>query len=161
MNFFKAHFNQIMLAVFVFICALLVLVNILFLYVPVYKGTYKYSGDKEDVLSEITFYDNTYEAGKGGGKKYGFYSVYDRDSSIDANSRFVVLTDNPVNSTNYSGSGTVFICNSVFSLTAYTGNNKPAPTYICGQAIAVQILLLVLLAGSITASIVFYKRTHV
>lgn len=124
------------------ILILTVILNIVLLATPVFKGTYTFENNGQD--SKIIFYDNTYTHNY----DFGFYQYVKKGSAENVEYNSVIL-----NSCKNSNSNFVYKRDSVFALIR-TINQETSETYICGVAVFLQVLYLFLIGASIIVIVI-------
>lgn len=131
------------------VAAIFIILNIVLLTTPVFKGTYVYRDSESKTNYNIRFYDNTYTYSirKSGSIdsnfEYGFYSYVPKYLPLDVEFDSIVCTE------------MVFERNSVFSLSIANSDN----TYYCAGAICLQVFYgIVILAGAVITILLIKKE---
>ena len=148
--------------------AAVVILNICLLTTDIYCGTYVYKNGSEKV--EITFSDNTYvrsyygeeiQFNRYSGGFYKYIPKYEIKDSIiydDLKKDNIIITGSSV-----LGEG-IYEKNSVFSISDCFVDEKSEKTYICNEAVFLQvlygILIIFFVAALIIINILYFKRKN-
>lgn len=121
---------------------LTVILNIVLLATPIFKGTYTFENNGQN--SKVIFYENTYTHNY----DFGFYQYVKKGSAENVEYNTVIL-----NSCKNSNNDVVYKRDSVFALIRIV-NGKETDTYICGLAVFLQVLYLFLIGASIIVIVI-------